>query len=134
MITTSDIANILYTKCLTLGIADVRRQGADEWGELTSDRVMVIVKDQSRGDIWNKCYAEVNICVPDFDHKGTMDLVKLEQYEHLAKTTFGVCDGQGSDWYSYSIESQQILHDNELCCGYVNTRIKFEVLSVGNNQ
>ena len=117
MITTSDIADILFRDCRVFGIAEIYRRGS--------------VKEQSPGTRWLKDFVEVNLCVPDIAD-GVADLGRLQELERQAKTTLdrvtGMFDGTR---YSYSISDLDgTAEDSENKCHYVNVRLLFNVLNV----
>ena len=100
MITTSDIADILYRDCQQFGISAIYRKGnvpEVTGGKLTAERIVILPKPQQPGKQWLKDFVEVNLCVPDLDDKGTADLGRLQELERMAKPTLdhktGMFDG-----------------------------------------
>lgn len=129
MITTTDIANILYRDCKAFGI-EVVPDGRTLTGTLKDERIVVHAKKQQPGRIWKKSFAEINFCVPDYSatEANTKRLNELEKMaDKLLGDVVGSYDGTS---YNYSIESIGIEQDAELKCHYVNVRILFEVLNV----
>lgn len=130
MIVTTDIANILYKDCKAFGM-EVYQSGniPDEDKELSSERIIIIVKSQSPEAIWKKGFVEVNLCVPDMD--GKANLIRLQELERNAQEVLDEVVGEydGSNYY-YLIDSIGTEADTELRCHYVNVRILFQVLNV----
>ena len=130
MIVTTDIANILYKDCKAFGI-EVYQAGniPDENKELSSERVIIIVKSQSPESIWKKGFVEINICVPDMD--GKANLIRLQELERKVQKVLDDVVGEydGSSYY-YQIDQIGMEVDTELRCHYVNVRLLFQVLNV----
>lgn len=129
MITTSDIADILYEVCASFGM-DVYRKGAVPDGVVTSERVVILPKDQSSQTYWKKCFVEVNICVPDISD-GVANLARLQELERMAQETLdGIAGEYDSDAYLFSIDSLSGANrDDSMRCHYVNVRLLFQVLN-----
>ena len=130
MITTSDIVDILYEVCASFEI-EVFRKGYIPNGEVTSERIVILPKDQTPETYWKKSFVEINICVPDLS-EGVANIARLQELERQAQKVFlgyaGEYDGSG---YTYSISSINGLNrDESLKCHYVNVRLLFEVLNV----
>lgn len=129
MITTTDIANILYTDCLNLGM-EVYQKGNIPEGEIKRERVVVFSRSNTQQKYWAKSYAEVNICVPDIK-RGVANLIRLNELERLATELFTYSIGQYDDsQYRYSIDKIGIEEDSSMKCHYVNVKILFEILNV----
>lgn len=129
MITTTDIANILYRDCKAFGI-EVVPEGRTLAGALKDERIVIHAKKQQPGKIWKKSFAEINLCVPDYSatEANTKRLNELERAaDKLLGDVVGSYDGTS---YNYSIESIGMEQDTGLKCHYVNVRILFEVLNV----
>ena len=134
MITTSDIADILFRDCRVFSIAEIYRRGSVKEvpkGGLKAERIVILPKKQSPGTRWLKDFVEVNLCVPDIAD-GVADLGRLQELERQAKTTLdrvtGLFDGTR---YSYSISDLDgTAEDSENKCHYVNVRLLFNVLNV----
>lgn len=128
MITSTDIANILYRDCGVFGITIVP-DGETVIGELTDERIVIHSKSQQPNTYWKKSYAEVNLCVPDM--KDTADTIRLNELQRKAHEALdgvvGVYDGTA---YRYSIYTSGMEEDSTLKCHYVNVRLLFEVLNV----
>lgn len=130
MIVTTDIANILYKDCKAFGM-EVYQSGniSDEDKELSSERIIIIVKSQSPEAIWKKGFVEVNLCVPDMD--GKANLIRLQELERKAQGVLDDIVGEfdGSSYY-YLIDQIGTEADTALKCHYVNVRLLFQVLNV----
>lgn len=130
MITTADIADILFEKCKALG-TEVFRRGAIPDGCVKKERVVILPKEQSPETYWQKSFVEVNICVPDIGN-GVANISRLQELERLAKRLFNGAAGEyDSSYYAYDISSiSGINRDEALKCHFVNVRILFQVLNV----
>lgn len=128
MITTSDVADILYDDCRAFGI-DIYRKGNIPIGELKKERITILPKPQTPSDYWLKGYIEVNLCVPDV--RGKANLKRLKELERNAKTILDDVAGEyDNSHYLYTISSIGVEEDAAMKCNYVNVRILFEVLNV----
>lgn len=127
MITTTDIANILYRDCKSFGIGLVPF-GRTLTGVLTEECITIHVKGQTPSTYWEKCFVEVNLCVPDI-RVNEVNTRRLNELERVAKKKFksvsSYYDGTG---YRYggvtSIEA-----DTALKCHFVNCRLLFNVIN-----
>lgn len=129
MITSSDIANIIYRDCKAFGI-DIVPFGETLTGELESECIVIHSKKQQPGKYWKKSFVEVNLCVPDLkeNEANTIRLNELER-EAMERLDDVVSSYDGTS-YRYSIESIGTEEDTALKCHYVNARLLFEVLNV----
>lgn len=129
MIVTTDIADILYRDCKALGIGIVPF-GKTLTGELTEERITIHVKGQTPEKIWEKCFVEVNLCVPDLG-VNIAHTLRLKALERTAKKKFksvtGTFDGTR---YLYEVDTINIEADTALKCHFVNVRLLFNVLNV----
>lgn len=129
MIVTTDIADILYRDCKALGIGIVPF-GKTLTGELTEERITIHVKGQTPEKIWEKCFVEVNLCVPDLG-VNIAHTLRLKALERTAKKKFksvtGTFDGTR---YLYEVDTISIEADTALKCHFVNVRLLFNVLNV----
>lgn len=129
MITTTDIANILYRDCKTFGI-EIVPHGKKLTGELKSERIVIHAKKQQPGTYWKKSFVEVNLCVPDLK-EGEASTIRLNALEKQAQGMFDNVTGRyDGTTYHYSIDTIGTEEDTALKCHYVNVRILFEVLNV----
>lgn len=128
MITSTDIANLLYRDCEAFGIQRIPH-GETAVGGVGKERIVIHSKRQQPGRIWKKSFVEVNICVPDLSPTSA-NTIRLNELERLAYSLLddvvGSYDGTS---YHYSIDSTGMEKDEQLKCHYVNIRILFEVLN-----
>lgn len=108
---------------------DVFQKGNIESGSLSKERIVILPTTCAVESHWNKCFVNVNICVPNTD-AGKADLVKLNQFERLAYNNFHKVSDYNGAIYRYSVYSTEIIEDEPLKCHYVNVRILFEILNV----
>lgn len=127
MITQGDIAKILYKDCKVFGLPVYQKENTPK-GKVTKERVVVIPKAGATERYWEKCYVEVNFCVPDI--KGQANLVRMDELERLAvsqlKKKSGIWD---STRYIYRKDNTSREQDTELGCHFVNVRLLFEILN-----
>ncbi len=128
MIVTTDIADILFRDCKSFGI-DIVPLGKTLTGELTKERITIHVKGQTPEKYWEKCFCEVNLCVPDLA-EDVANTVRLKELERTAKEKFrsvtGTFDGTR---YLYEVDTITIEADTALKCHFVNVRLLFNVLN-----
>lgn len=129
MIVTTDIADILYRDCKDFGI-EIVPFGKTLTGELKEERITIHVKGQTPSKYWEKCFCEVNLCVPDLA-VNIANTIRLKKLERLAKKRFksvtGMFDGTR---YHYEVDTITIEADTALKCHFVNCRILFNALNV----
>lgn len=129
MIVTTDIADILFRDCKDFGIMIVPF-GKTLTGELKEERITIHVKGQTPEKIWEKCFVEVNLCVPDLSPTEA-NYPRLKELERLAKKKFksvvGTFDGTT---YLYEVDTLTIEADTALKCHFVDCRLLFNVLNV----
>lgn len=129
MIVTTDIADILYRDCKAFGI-EVVPFGKTLTGELKEERITIHVKGQTPEKIWEKCFVEVNLCVPDLG-VNIAHTLRLKALERTAKKKFksvtGTFDGTR---YLYEVDTISIEADTALKCHFVNCKILFNALNV----
>lgn len=127
MIVQGDIAKILYKDCLQFGLPVYQKDNTPT-GKLKKERIVVIPKSGTMDTYWEKCFVEVNICVPDKD--GVADLIRLDELERRIardlKFKSGVYD---STRYMYQRQSTSRERDIELGCHFVNIRLLFKILN-----
>lgn len=128
MIVTTDIADILFRDCKSFGI-DIVPLGKTLTGELTKERITIHVKGQTPEKYWEKCFCEVNLCVPGLA-EDVANTVRLKELERTAKEKFrsvtGTFDGTR---YLYEVDTITIEADTALKCHFVNVRLLFNVLN-----
>jgi len=129
MIVTTDIADILYRDCKAFGIGIVPF-GKTINGELKDERITIHVKGQTPSKYWEKCFCEVNLCVPDLG-LGIANTLRLKELERKAKELFkSVTDEFDGTRYNYEIDTIHIEADTALKCHFINCRILFNALNV----
>lgn len=135
MITPQSIGNILYRDCKAFGIKGVYvvvpgdNSAEIPSGEVTTERVVIHVKEQVPGTYWRKSFNEVNIFVPRIVNRPNR--IRCEEIESKAQSLLdGVVGKWGESHYAYSVASLGTMTDPALRCEYVNVRILFEVLNI----
>lgn len=129
MIVTTDIADILYRDCKAFGI-EIVPFGKTIIDELKDERITIHVKGQTPSKYWEKCFCDINLCVPDLGVKiaNTLRLKELERKtKELFKSVTGEFDGTR---YNYEIDTIHIEADTALKCHFINCRILFNALNV----
>lgn len=128
MIVTTDIADILYRDCKSFGIKIVPF-GKTIMGELTDERITIHVKGQTPEKYWEKCFVEVNLCVPDLTDN-IANTIRLKELERMAKKLFrSVTNKFDGTTYHYEVNTITIEADTALKCHFVNCRLLFNVLN-----
>lgn len=129
MIVTTDIADILFRDSKDFGITIVPF-GKTINGELKDERITIHVKGQTPSKYWEKCFVEVNLCVPDLG-VNIANTLRLKELERKAKKLFrsvtGTFDGTR---YHYEVDTIHIEADTALKCHFINCRILFNALNV----
>ena len=133
MIVTTDIADILYRDCKTFGIEIVpfgKTISEETTKPLEKERIIIHVKGQTPEKIWEKCFVEVNLCVPDLG-VNIANTLRLKELERTAKKLFkSVTDEFDGTRYNYEIDTIHIEADTALKCHFINCRILFNALNV----
>ena len=129
MIVTTDIADIIYRDCKAFGI-DIVSFGKTINGELKDERITIHVKGQTPSKYWEKCFCEVNLCVPNLG-LNIANTLRLKELERKAKELFrSVTDEFDGTRYNYVVDTIHIEADTALKCHFVNCRLLFNVLNV----
>ena len=129
MIVTTDIADILYRDCKAFGI-DIVPFGKTLTGELKGERITIHVKGQTPSKYWEKCFCDVNLCVPDLG-MNIANTLRLKELERKAKGLFKSVTGEfDGTRYNYEIDTIHIEADTALKCHFINCRIFFNELNV----
>lgn len=129
MIVTTDIADILYRDCKAFGI-EIVSFGNTLTGELKDERITIHVKGQTPSKYWEKCFCEVNLCVPDLG-ANIANTLRLKELERKAKELFKSVTGEFDETrYNYEIDTIHIEADTALKCHFINCRILFNALNV----
>ena len=133
MIVTTDIADILYRDCKDFGIEIVpfgETVSEETTKPLTRERITIHVKGQTPEKIWEKCFVEVNLCVPDLSLT-EVNFPRLKELERFAKEKFRSVTGRfDGTRYLYEVDTISIEADTALKCHFVNCRLLFNVLNV----
>lgn len=128
MITTTDVANILYSDCISLRMP-VFQSGNAPSGYVGEDgRIVIHAKAFSSEKIWKKAFVEVNLFASDTPG-GNADLIKLN---HLERTAISHLENSGTfdgTPYSYTVTSTSMLTNEELKAHYVNAKVLFKALN-----
>ena len=129
MIVTTDIADILFRDCKDFGIKIVPF-GKTLTGELADERITIHVKGQTPSKYWEKCFCEVNLCVPDLGDN-IANTIRLKELERKANDKFnsGVTSRFDGTTYRYEKDTITIEADTALKCHFVNCRLLFNVLN-----
>lgn len=138
MITTSDIATILYKDCKAFGITNIYKAPNIPIGDkddpnepkVTTERITIHVKKETLDKIWRKSFVEVNLVVPNLrDGKANLSrTTELDRMAHdILDDVYGVFDGSK---YIYSVCSTETIEEAGIKCNYVNVRVLFQVLNV----
>ena len=98
--------------------------------ELKDERITIHVKGQTPSKYWEKCFCDVNLCVPDLG-VNIANTLRLKQLERKTKELFkSVTDEFDGTRYNYEIDTIHIEADTALKCHFVNCRILFNALNV----
>lgn len=131
MITSGDVANIIYRDCKF--DVPVYKFGNLPTGEVKNEYITVRAKSQEDGIYWKKGFVEVNFVVPDIQGDGKMvaNTKRLTEVERLMASKLddyaGAFDGS---IYNYSVYSTSQEEDSALKCHFANCRLLFKVLNV----
>ena len=129
MIVTTDIADIIYRDCKAFGI-EIVPFGKTLTGELEEERITIHVKGQTPSKYWEKCFCDINLCVPDLGVK-IANTLRLKELERKAKGLFKSVTGEfDGTRYNYEIDTIHIEADTALKCHFINCRILFNALNV----
>ncbi len=128
MITQGDIYKILYRDCEVFELPRFSPDNVPK-GKVTQERIVIIPKRGTPDIYWEKCYVEVNFCVPDKNEAA--DEIRLAELERWAISELKRKSGLWDETrYRYSKESSSYETDEELGCHYVNVRLLFEIQNV----
>lgn len=95
-------------------------------GIVTEQRITVHVKKLSSAIYFNKCFVEVNWCVPDIGDSPNTPVLNEAERRLMTFEATGEYDGTA---YRYELDSTEVLK-SDLKCHYVNARLLFETLNV----
>lgn len=130
MITSGDIANIIYTDCKAFGM-HIYPDGEKYKGEVKSEFVIIHSKRQIEQEKWDASVVEVNFFTPNLPNEEP-NTIRMNEIERQAKSFFvkyrtGMFDGLRYRYYRESIGRE---YDESLRCYYVNVKLIFESLNV----
>ena len=132
MIVTGDIYKILFDRVKNaFGIKDVYDGWTPIKSHLKEEAIVIVTSTPIEPDTyWEKAFAHVNICVPDY--LGEVNKQRLTALERMAqdwigKGFTGVYDGTR---YRVGKDSLGTERDDALKCSYVNLVLLFEILNV----
>lgn len=128
MITTSDIADILYIHLTELADCMVAREGFIPVGAIDDERVVVHPRALTKGTYWAEGVQEVNYLVPD-TYDGYANLTRLAEIERLLLKNFKGNGEHDDTYYIYKPLQSQILSHDDLKAHYVNVKILFKTLN-----
>lgn len=127
MIAVKDIEQILIGDLRSLiDVSCIFTEDDIPEGVVDAERITLHTKELRTQTYFNKCFVEVNWCVPDLGDKP--DSIRLQEVDRQMADIESVGEYDGTA-YRYGVESIRILKD-ELKCHYVNTRLLFEILNV----
>lgn len=92
-------------------------------------RITVIPKTDGKGDIFRKCFVEVNASLPDLHNEQNPGLDDIER-RLRALVLPGTVDTDGTEWYRISFDHIGTERDKALECHYVHIQLLFETLNV----
>lgn len=128
MITTEDMALLIAEQ---VGVFDmpIYCKGHIPFGDIPKEgRITITPKEDSDGDIFYKCFCEVNFMLPDVDEEADYRLDDIERQAHeLFRNGFaGSYNGQ---WYRVSFSHKSRERDEQLKIHYVHIQLLFETLN-----
>lgn len=134
MITTTEIADILYSRCHEMGIEEMYLDGAIPKGEVKKERIAIHTKLQTSTKFWIPTTVEVNIDIPDIQDMANID--RIQELERLAVKVFPqnrcIVGEYNNTPYRCKVNSRQTLEDKELHCHFINIQFHFESLNILN--
>ena len=131
MIVTGDIYKILFDRVKNaFGIKAVY----DDWtpikSHLKEEAIVIVTSTSIEPDTyWEKSFAHVNICVPDY--LGEVNKQRLTELERMAQEWIGkgFTDVYDGTRYRVGKDSLGIERDDALKCSYVNLVLLFEIIN-----
>ena len=119
-------SNYRHSKALGIGIVPFGKTIIDE---LKDERITIHVKGQTPSKYWEKCFCDVNLCVPDLG-ANIANTLRLKELERKAKELFKSVTGEfDGTRYNYEIDTIHIEADTALKCHFINCRLLFNVLN-----
>lgn len=99
-------------------------------GRVADECIVVIAKQQARGDYFYKGFVEVNVVVPDDNDRAQHErLTEIEEILNEAFKYDTVGDFQ-DETYRYGLYSMETLSEPDSHYHYVNARLTFESLNI----
>ena len=129
MITSEDIAMIIAEKLKGFGMQIwVKGHIPYNKGIEQQGRIVIIPKTNDTGDIFDKCFVEVNFHMRDVREEANY---KLDGIERKAYDLFknGSASGYEGQWYNISYSRRSREEDTELKSHYVHFQLLFEILN-----
>lgn len=128
MITTEDMALIVSGHLRDFGMP-VFVKGHIPFSDIPSEgRITITPKEDSEGRIFDKCFVEVNIILPDINQEAD---IRLDELERRAYAIFkdGYADEYGDQHYALSYSRRSRERDEQLKAHYVHLQLLFETLN-----
>lgn len=128
MITTTDIANIIYTICREFRMPVYQEGNIPQGKPGAGGRVVIHVKEQTSEATWKKSFVEVNLFAADtpYGHADLAQLNDLEREAHRFLNGAGSFDGTP---YRYTLASTILLDMKDLDAHYINAKVLFRSLN-----
>ena len=131
MIVTGDIYKILFDRVKNaFGIKAVYDSWNPRKSHLKEEAIVIVTSTPIEPDTyWEKAFAHVNICVPDYlgeVNKQRLTALERMAQEWIGKGFTGVYDGTR---YRVGKDSLGTERDDALKCSYVNLVLLFEILN-----
>lgn len=124
MIVVTDILDLIYLQAKKIGLPTYKAGNIPD--NLTGERVTVNVKEKQIEKLWSKCFANVNLIVPDLTTG--MNQARLKTLERQATPLLeGVSTYDGTT-FRYSVYSSQIEEGENY--HFVNIKIIVEIINV----
>ena len=127
MITTEDMAAIIASHLGDFGMP-IYVKGHIPFENIPSDgRITILPKEDSDGQIFDKCFVEVNFFLPDVNQEADY---RLDDIERMAKSYFkkGFAGTYEDQWYNVSYSRRSREENEQLKSHYVHIQLLFEYL------
>ena len=128
MITTEDMAQIISGYLGTFGMP-VFIKGHIPVGDIPEEgRITITPKEDSEGNIFDKCFVEVNFILLDIGQEAD---IRLDDIEREAYSIFkdGYSDSYDGQWYHIGYSRRSREEDKQLKSHYVHIQLLFEILN-----
>lgn len=124
MIVVTDILDLIYLQAKKIGLPTYKTGNIPD--NLTGERATVNVKERQIEKLWSKCFANVNLIVPDI--ASGMNQARLKTLERQVTPLLeGVSTYDGTT-FRYSVYSSQIEEGENY--HFVNIKIIVEIINV----